>query len=122
MRADKGEYPLEDIGWKNRDELTRSHTWGKELPADTNRAAQFRRTSKLQLLLVLPPEKEPHGDDGLTVSKQSSAKTKRNQAEAVKVICGNKNKKKQKTTLETSETRSEGPEKKEDDENISNVS
>lgn len=74
MRADEGEDAVENLCWENRDELTRSHTWGEvRLPADTNRAAQsFRRACQLLLLLVLPPKGEPHGDDddGMAVAKR----------------------------------------------------
>lgn len=84
MRADEAEYPLENRGWKNNDELTRPHAWRKEwLPAGTNRAAQLSWARELQLLLVLPPKGESHVDDELTDpnpkrnSIQNEAKLKR---------------------------------------------
>lgn len=84
MGADEAKYPPQNRDWKNGDELARPHTWRKEwLPASINRAAQFRRARELQLLLVLAPKEEPHGDDELVVPKtkrsssQNEAKMRR---------------------------------------------
>jgi hypothetical protein len=70
MGADEAKYPTQNRGWKNSNELTRSHTGRKEwLPAGINRAAQFRRAPELQLLLVLPPKGESHGDYEMMVPR-----------------------------------------------------